>query len=82
MGGDHGSGNIVAPEPLLHGAHVGSALQQVGSEGMPKGLCADVLRQTGTANRHFDAENGYGAKLPENPTNVALSGQNCTLING
>jgi len=29
-----------------------------------------------------DADNGYGAKLPENPANIALSGQNSTLING
>jgi hypothetical protein len=28
------------------------------------------------------ADNGNGAKLRENPTNIALSGQNGKLING
>jgi hypothetical protein len=28
------------------------------------------------------ANNGHGAKLPENPANIALSGQKSTLING
>jgi hypothetical protein len=28
-----------------------------------------------------DTDNGHGAKLPENPTNIALSGQNVLLIN-
>ena len=42
------------PEQLLHGADVGAALQQVGDEGMPKSMGADVLRQTGTADGHLD----------------------------
>jgi hypothetical protein len=50
---EHGGGKIVVPEPLLNGADIGAALQQVGGEGMTKGMGADVLRQTGTANRHL-----------------------------
>ena len=41
-------------EQLLNGADVGAALEQVGGEGMAKGMCADVLREPGTANGHFD----------------------------
>jgi hypothetical protein len=41
------------PEPWLNGTHVGTALEQGGGEGMTKGMGADVLRQTGTANRHL-----------------------------
>jgi len=29
-----------------------------------------------TVGRPQSADNGYGATLPENPTNIALSGQN------
>ena len=54
MGVDHGGGNIVVPEQLLNGADVGSALKQVGGEGMPEGMGADLLGQTGTANRPLD----------------------------
>ena len=36
VGVDHGGGNIVVPEQLLNGADIGSALKQVGGEGMPK----------------------------------------------
>ena len=42
------------PEQVLHGADVGTALQQVGGAGMTKGVCSDVLRQTGTANCYLD----------------------------
>src|SRR5205823_11777476 len=54
VGVDQGGGNIVVPEQLLNGADVGAALKQVSGEGMPKGIGADVLCQTGTANRHLD----------------------------
>ena len=54
VGVDHGGGNIVVPEQLLNGADISSALQQVGSEGMPKGVGADLLGQTGAANRRLD----------------------------
>ena len=54
MGVDHGGGHIGVPEQLLNGADIGAALQQVGGEGMTKGMRADVLRQTGTAHRHLD----------------------------
>ena len=54
MGVDHGRGKIVVPEQLLNGADVGAALQQVSGEGMPKGMGADGLRQTGTADRDLD----------------------------
>ena len=50
---EHGGGNIVVPEQLLNSADIGAALQQVGGEGMTKGMGADVLRQTGTENRHL-----------------------------
>jgi hypothetical protein len=32
--------------------------------------------------RPQSADNGYRAKMPENPINIALSGQNDKLING
>jgi len=51
----HGGGKIVEPEPLLHGADVGAALEQVSSEGMAKGVGADGLRQTGTADSYLDS---------------------------
>ena len=54
MGVDHGRGQIAVSEELLNGADVGAALEQVGGEGMAKGMCADVLREPGTANGHFD----------------------------
>ena len=54
MGVDHGRGQIAVSEQLLNGADVGAALEQVGGEGMAKGMCADVLRKPGTANGHFD----------------------------
>jgi hypothetical protein len=54
VGVDHGGGHIVVPEQVLNSADVGAALKQVGGEGMTKGMGADVLRQTGTANRHLE----------------------------
>ena len=54
VGIDHGGGHVVVPEQWLNGADVGAALPQVGGEGVPKGMGADLLRQTGTANRHLD----------------------------
>lgn len=54
MGVDHSGGDIVVSEQLLNGADVGSALKQVGGKGMAKGMCADLLGQTGTANCNFD----------------------------
>jgi hypothetical protein len=55
MSVDHRRGHIVVPKQVLNGADVGAALQQVGGEGMTKGMRADVLRQTGTADRHLDS---------------------------
>jgi hypothetical protein len=62
VGVDHSRGQIAVSEQLLNGADVGAALEQVGGEelalslskGMAKGMCADVLREPGTANGHFD----------------------------
>ena len=54
MGIDHGRGQVAVSEQLLNGADVGAALEQVGGEGMAKGMCADVLRDPGTANCHFN----------------------------
>ena len=42
------------PEQVLNGADVGAALQQVGGEGMTKGMGADMLRQAGPVDRHLD----------------------------
>jgi hypothetical protein len=41
VGLDHGRGQIVVSEELLNGADVGAALEQVGGEGMAKGMCAE-----------------------------------------
>jgi hypothetical protein len=54
VGIDHGVGQILVPEQALHGADVGAALQQVRGERMAKGVGADGLRQTGTADGHLD----------------------------
>jgi hypothetical protein len=54
MGADHGGGKVVGPKPVLNGAEVSAALEQVGGEGMAKGVDADGLRQTGAANGHRD----------------------------
>jgi hypothetical protein len=53
VGVDHGGGHLVVPKQLLNGADISSALQQVGSEGMPKGVSADLLGQPGAANRRL-----------------------------
>jgi hypothetical protein len=76
VGVDHGGGNIVVPEQLLNGADVGSALKQVGGEGMTKGMCADLLRQTGTANRHFDG------LVDDAGVNMMATGDARTRVNG
>ena len=54
VGVDHGGGKILMPEQLLKGADVGAALKQVSGEGVAKGVGADVLRQTGAADRDLD----------------------------
>jgi hypothetical protein len=51
---DHGCGQIAVSEQLLNGADVDAPLEQVGGEGMAKGMRADVLREAGTANSYFD----------------------------
>ena len=51
---DHGGGHIVVPEQLLNSADISSTLQQMRSEGMAKGMGADLLRQPCTAHRHLD----------------------------
>ena len=76
MGIDHGGGNIVVPEQLLNGADVGAALQQVGGEGMPKGMGADVLRQTGTADGHLD---GF---VDDTGVNVMATGDTGARVDG
>jgi hypothetical protein len=43
VGVDHGSGPIVVPEPLLNGADVGAAWEQVRGEGMAQGVGTDGL---------------------------------------
>ena len=54
MGVDHGRRKILVSKQVLNGADVGAALQQVGGEGVAKGMGADVLRQTGPADRYLD----------------------------
>ena len=50
----HGCGKILVPEQVLNGADVGAALEQVRGKGVAKGMGADGLRQTGTADRDLD----------------------------
>jgi hypothetical protein len=52
-GADHGGGHVVVPQQVLNGAEVGAALTRVGAGGMTNGMGADVLRQTGAANRRL-----------------------------
>jgi hypothetical protein len=54
VGVDHRRGTIVVPEPWLNSADIGAALEQVSGEGMAKGVGADGLRQTSTADGHRD----------------------------
>jgi hypothetical protein len=54
VGGEHGRGKIAMPKPWLNGADVGATVAQVCGAGMAKGLGADGLRQTGTADGHRD----------------------------
>jgi len=42
------------PKQLLNGADVGAALKQVSGEGVAKVMGADVLRQSGPADRYLD----------------------------
>jgi len=64
------------PEQLLNGTDVGSALKQVGGEGMTKGMCADLLRQTGTTNRSLDG------LVDDAGVNVMATGDVGTWVNG
>ena len=73
---DHGRGQIAVSEQLLNGADVGAALEQVGGEGMAKGMCADVLREPGTANGHFD---GF---VDDAGINVMAAGHTRTRVYG
>jgi hypothetical protein len=76
VGIDHGRGNIVVPEQVLNGADAGAAWKQVGSEGTTKGMGADVLRQTGTANRHL---NGL---VDDAGVDIMATGEARTRVNG
>ncbi len=76
MGVDHGRGQIAVSEQLLNGADVGAALEQVGGEGMAKGMRADVLREPGTANGHFD---GF---VDDAGINVMAAGHTGTRVYG
>ena len=55
---------------------VGAALQQVGGEGMPKGMRADLLRQPGTAYRHLDG------LVNDAGVNVLATGDTGTRVHG
>ncbi len=76
MGVDHGRGKIVVPEPLLNGADVGAALEQVRGEGMAKGVGTDGLRQPGTADGHLD---GF---VDDAGVNVMATGDTGTRVYG
>jgi hypothetical protein len=52
MGVDHGGDQILIPKQVLNRANVGTTLQQVGGEGMTKGVGADGLRQTSPVDRY------------------------------
>jgi hypothetical protein len=54
VGVEHGRGKIAMPKPWLNGSDVGPAVAQVCGKGMAKGMGADGLRQTGTADGHRD----------------------------
>jgi len=57
--------------------HLADGIEELG------GLTSRRVRHTRSPSwRPAIVDNGYGAKLPENPTNIALSGQNGKLING
>jgi hypothetical protein len=51
---DHGRLHVTVTEELLNGSDVGSALKQVGGEGMTEGVSADLLSQAGAADRHLN----------------------------
>ena len=76
VGVDHRRGKIVVPEQLLNGADVGAALEQVSGEGMAKGVSADGLRQTGTADGHLD---GF---VDDTGVNVMPTGNTRTRVYG
>jgi hypothetical protein len=76
VGVNHGRSEIVVPEPLLNGANVSTALEQVRGEGMAKGMGADGLRQTGTANGHRDGV------VDEAEVNILVAGDTGTRVDG
>jgi len=76
VGIDLGRGKIVVPEQLLNGADVGAALEQVSGEGMAKGVGADGLRQSGTADRYLD---GF---VDDAGVNVMATGDTGTRVYG
>jgi hypothetical protein len=76
MGTDHGRRPIVVPEQWLNGADVGAALEQVSGEGMTNGVGADVLRQTGTANRHL------GGVVDDAGGTIMATGHTRARVNG
>jgi hypothetical protein len=75
-GVDHRRGKIVVPEPWLNGADGGAALQQVSGEEMTKGVGADGLRQTGTADGHLDGV------VDDAGVNVMATGDTRTRVDG
>jgi hypothetical protein len=75
MGVDHSGGDIGVPQQVLNGPDVGSALKQVGGEGMTEGVRADLLGQPGAANRRLDG-------LVDNAgINVVATGDAGTRVN-
>ena len=54
MGIDHGGGDVLVAEQLLHGANVVAALQQVGGKAVPEGMAACWFAQASGAHGEFD----------------------------
>lgn len=60
MGVDHGGGEILVAEQLLNGADVRAGVQQVGGEGVAKGMAGDAGAHAKTAHdvRHGVLDGG------------------------
>ena len=54
VGVDHGSFQVFVAEEFLNSADVIASFEEVGGEGVPKGVGGDVLVDTGKLNRFFD----------------------------
>jgi hypothetical protein len=51
---DHRGSDVVVPQEFLHGANVVAVLEQMGGEGVPKGMAGRTLVNPGLPNGVFD----------------------------